>query len=387
MTRNGKTVLFTATQQLSPEDHDESTDVYRWDENEGSPTLTVVSQANGQGDTDACNASWAGKCSVVLLDTERDDKSGFGPAAYKNVIVPGSDTKYGAESGAVVFFSPENLDGTAPLNGKNFYLARDGEVQYIATFASGQKVDRIQVSPDGAHVGFATRAQLTSYDNDGLREMYTYDAKTREIACASCIPSGEPPTVNVEASQNGSFMADDGRVFFATSDALVPTDVDFFGLPDIYEFVEGRPQLISSGFATNAKAPGGAALFVAKTLGLEGVSANGVDVYFSTTDTLVPQDQNGRFAKIYDARTNGGFPPVEEAAPCVAADECHGPGAATPEPLQVGTGSNLTGGNLTPEVQATKKKSGKPKGRCGKRKRVKRAVKKRTCSGKGRKSR
>jgi hypothetical protein len=385
MTRDGETVLFTATQQLAAEDHDESADVYRWDENGGAPTLTVVSQGNGQGDTDACNSSWAGNCSVVLLDTDRDEKSGFGPAAYKNVLVPGTDTKYGAESGAVVFYSPENLEGTAPLNGKNLYLARGGEVQYITTFGSNERVDRIQVSPDGGHVGFTTKAQLTTYDNDGLREMYTYDAETKELACASCIPSGELPTTDVEASMNGPFMSDDGRVFFATSDALVPTDVDFFKLPDVYEYVEGRPQLISSGFATNAKAPGGAALFVAKTLGLEAVSANGADVYFSTTDTLVPQDENGRFAKIYNARTNGGFPPPEEPEPCVAADECHGPGAATPEPLQIGTGSHVTGGNLTPEAEK-KKKAGKSKGRCAKKKRAKRGAK-RTCSGKGRKNR
>ncbi len=38
-----------------------------------------------------------------------------------------------------------------------------------------------------------------------------------------------------------------------------------------------------------------------------GVSPNGVDVYFSTFDTLVPQDLNGAFLKFYDARTGGGF--------------------------------------------------------------------------------
>ena len=38
-----------------------------------------------------------------------------------------------------------------------------------------------------------------------------------------------------------------------------------------------------------------------------GVSPNGVDVYFATFDTLVPQDLNGAFLKFYDARTGGGF--------------------------------------------------------------------------------
>ncbi len=43
-------------------------------------------------------------------------------------------------------------------------------------------------------------------------------------------------------------MADDGRAFFATEDSLVPRDKngDIF---DVYEYVGGRPQLISSGLA------------------------------------------------------------------------------------------------------------------------------------------
>jgi hypothetical protein len=391
MSRNGQRVLFSATQQLAPEDNDESADVYRWEENGGAPTLSVLSQANGEGDSDECDASWTSGCSVVLLDTERDELTGFGGPLYINVVLAGSDTKYGATSGAVAFFSPENLGGAAPLNGKNLYLATGGQVKYIATFGSTQAISRIQVAPDGKHVGFLTAAQLTSYDNAEYKEMYTYDAETEEILCASCNPSGLPPTADVEASQNGSFMADDGRVFFATSDPLVPTDVDVFKLPDVYEYVDGRPQLISSGVAANAKAPGGAGLFVAKTLGLEAVSANGIDVYFSTTDSLVPQDENGRFAKIYTARTNGGFAAPEELAPCVAADECHGPGAAAPEALQIGTGSPTTGGNLTPEKtkkakkKKAKKKKSKKKNKANRCAKTKRSGKK-ACSN-GRKSR
>ena len=71
--------------------------------------------------------------------------------------------------------------------------------------------------------------------------MYTYDPETGTIRCASCIPTGTPPTImrfeppgfrainttsDVLASQSGPFMSDDGRVAFATSDALVPQDTD-----------------------------------------------------------------------------------------------------------------------------------------------------------------
>ena len=60
--------------------------------------------------------------------------------------------------------------------------------------------------------------------------------------------------------------------------------------------------------------------------------ANGLDAYFSTYETLVGQDQNGEYLKFYDARTGGGFPYVPPAAPCEAADECHGEGSSPPTP-------------------------------------------------------
>jgi hypothetical protein len=76
------------------------------------------------------------------------------------------------------------------------------------------------------------------------------------------------------------------------------------------------------------------------------VSADGVNVYFATFDTMVGQDENGQFLKFYDARTGGGFPFISPPAPCAAADECHGPGSSAPELPPIGTGNDLgVGGN------------------------------------------
>ena len=149
------------------------------------------------------------------------------------------------------------------------------------------------MSPNDTHMAFLTASKITSYENAGYLEMYSYEPASGKIVCVSCIPDGAPPTSNVEASDNGLFMTNDGRTFFSTADALVPQDTD--GIRDVYEYVEGRPQLISSG--TGSKEVG---LTVVGTglskIGLIGVSANGTDVYFSTYDTLVARDHNGRFA-------------------------------------------------------------------------------------------
>jgi hypothetical protein len=165
-------------------------------------------------------------------------------------------------------------------------------------------------------------------------------------------------------------MSDDGRTFFSTTEALVPFDTD--GIRDVYEYVNGRPQLISSGTAQQDTWGGGLLIYPPMTTGLEGVSADGVDAYFSTFDTLTPQDHNGEFIKIYDARTGGGFPVEEPPPPCKAADECHGAGSATPASPQVGTGANLgsTGNVAAPKKKPKKCKKGfaKKHGKCVKKK-------------------
>jgi hypothetical protein len=157
-------------------------------------------------------------------------------------------------------------------------------------------------------------------------------------------------------------MSDDGRVFFSTRDPLVPADTD--GMYSVYEYVDGRPQLISSGVSVQDYFPGllnvlFGPLWDPTYTGLESVSADGRDVFFSTYDTLVPQDHNGQFLKIYDARTDGGFPYQVPLLPCTAADECHDPTNGAPQDPEVGSGGVLSGGNVQEVKKRTVKKARK----------------------------
>jgi hypothetical protein len=171
----------------------------------------------------------------------------------------------------------------------------------------------------------------------------------------------------VAAAASGLFMTDDGRTFYSTKDALVPFDTD--GLFDTYEYVDGRPQLISSGTANQDTWGGALILFPESTIGLEGVSADGVDVFFSTFQTLVPEDGNGEFIKFYDARTGGGFAATAGPPPCQAADECHGTGSSVAPPPQVGTSAPLgSTGNVKAKKKKHKKKHHKKKHKKHKRK-------------------
>ena len=155
-------------------------------------------------------------------------------------------------------------------------------------------------------------------------------------------------------------MADDGRTFFATKDSLVPRDKNGT-ITDVYEYVGGRPQLISGALAARDFTGESEVLGLfarPETTGLEAVSRDGTDVYFSTFDTLVDEDHNGQFVKFYDARTNGGFAQPPMSAPCAAADECHGADSSPPTPPTITSGTTSDrAATCLQEKQAKKKKA------------------------------
>ncbi|HEY7257110.1 MAG TPA: hypothetical protein VH476_10560 [Solirubrobacterales bacterium] len=330
MTADGTRVFFTSPEQLTGEDTDNSVDLYMWSQ-EGD-RLTLISKggegAEGSGNSDACSASWISGCGIAPV---------MGSALTDNSVAAGS--------GEVYFYSPEQLDGSKGLAGKeNLYVYREGRPQFVTALSpiggEAGPVTRMQVSPDGDHMAFVTASRVTSYNNNGLEEMYSYDPADRKVVCVSCRPDGEPPTVDIEASKMGLFMSNDGRTFFSTEDPLVPTDTN--AQQDVYEYVEGRPQLITTGTGTSQSKRGGFGGSGNKGQeGLAGVSADGINVYFSSRDVLVPQNHNGPFLAFYDARTDGGFAYEPPLAPCEAADECHGEGNPPPLPPTVASEGNL----------------------------------------------
>ena len=353
MAANGGTVYFTSDEQLTADDTDSVTDLYMWTE-EGNEVTRISTGFEGAGNQTSCGLS---SCAVEVVPSDLD--------AGGNTFT--RDTTYGSENRTIYFYSAEQLDGSRGIPGKkNLYTFHNGRVQFVATFENSTAPVRMNVSPDGRYMAMLSKAQLTSYSNLSYRQMYAYNADSRRILCVSCRPDGAPPGSDAEASKDGLFMTADGRVFFATKDSLIPRDAN--GSRDVYEYSEGRPQLISSG----AGEGGGAVEFFGDEFatGLVGVSLDGTDVYFSTLDTLVPQDENGPFLKFYDARTNGGFTVTREAAPCAAADECHGRESPTAQQPLIGTGAALgTGGNLHPSSKRKRCRSKTGKKRCHSKKR------------------
>ncbi len=386
MTPDGSKVFFTSEEHLTAEDPGHGgAALYMWSENGGNPTLTLISKGESEapgapGNTAECHPAirkqfapvdeggahfegevpWTNSCGAVPISTY-----------YYSVLTGGaggngvSDSSISA-NGDIYFYSPEQLEGGKGVPGQqNLYDYRGGRARYVTTLKPESKctktnregedtictpepVLRIDVSPTDSHMAFVTGSRLTSYDNAGHLEMYSYTPASGNLVCDSCNPDGRPATADVGASQDGLFMTDDGRAFFSTTESLVPRDTNVG--PDVYEFVDGRPQLITPGTGTSSANSALFSLAASTQLpGLVGVSANGTDVYFSTFDILTSEDHNGNFFKFYDARTDGGFPQAPPAPPCAAAEECHGPGAEAPQPTLQGTAASLSGGNAGPE--------------------------------------
>jgi DNA-binding beta-propeller fold protein YncE len=298
-----------------------------------------------------------------------------------------------------------------------------------------------RVSPNGQWLAFMSQGSLTGYDNrDAVsgepdEEVYLYDGETGQLACASCNPTGARPhgrkyqltgraegistiplvggfkewpgntwlAANVpawtEGGQVGSddlysnqprYLSNSGRLFFNSSDALVPKDVN--EQEDVYEYEpEGVPagahacsaaaasgsevykpaqpfdaegqkgeegagcvSLISSGTS-----PDESAFLDASESGGEGphgeeLQEGGGDVFFLTASHLQPQDVEDGNA-IYDAHEctteSPCLTPPSSAPPCETAEGCRG--APAPQPGIYGAPPSATFnglGNLTPTV-------------------------------------
>ena len=238
---------------------------------------------------------------------------------------------------------------------KNLYVWHEGVTTFIATL---DLVDHGfgQVSPDGTWFAFESIKSLTGYDNATavglpLEEVFLYNAASNQLACASCNPSGEAPThfspdgganmANIEADAAPRYLSDGGRLFFQTGEALVPSDTN--GQLDVYEYEDGRVYLISSGTSSREST-------------FTGASEDGGDVFFRSSQALVPQDNQEGMDALYDARIEGGFPVVASPSPCATADACRTP--VSPQPSIYGAPSSQTfsgAGNLVPSVPSAVK--------------------------------
>jgi hypothetical protein len=293
----------------------------------------------------------------------------------------------GAEEGSYVYFvaagalAPGAVSGTCEPEtishnktkgtGCKLYMYHDGAITFIATLSSldeqggtlgstaedwsGPSQRTAEVSPNGRYVAFDSNYELNREGTlggvkefPGGAEIFRYSAESGELTCVSCLsptpsePDGHPlpgmalNLVSTQEAPNGAngqrYTLNNGRVLFDTPNRLAPQDID--EQPNVYEWDPvGIGSCTTSSEQFRALSNGCVGLISGGTSKvsestLADASGNGSDVFFTTSQSLVPQDQD-EITDLYDAREGGGFPPPPEAA-CAVESACPGPIGAPP---------------------------------------------------------
>jgi hypothetical protein len=245
-------------------------------------------------------------------------------------------------------------------------------VRHGVTQSEVRDYEDFQTTPSGRFAAFPTKMPLeASFNNGGHTEVYRYDDSGRELVCVSCNPTNALAIGDASLAAKGLSLVDDGTIFFNTTDAIAPRDLN--GKKDAYEYGKAPDgdeelQLISTGVSPFDSS-------------LLGASSDGKDAFFFTRDTLVPQDENGSLVKLYDARAGGGFEFVPAAIPCKASDECHGPGTEPAPSPGISTLKGSSGNHAGPKAKTCKGKRVRRNGRCVKPRKHKKASKRASKTG------
>ncbi len=257
------------------------------------------------------------KLTDLTVDTNPEDKE-FG-TNIQQVVGHTEDFSF------VYFIARGNLAAGGVSGAENLYVWHDGQIDFIASgpVASGGGGYWFYNTPDGRYAAFELTDMPTAYDNvnpkthEPMSEVFKYTYKGA-LECVSCRPSAVPPIAGSNIS--GRAISEDGsKVFFYTSDAILPESTD--GLLRIYEYSGGQVQMVSPQDAD------------ADTT-LIGTSVSGDDLFFQTIGELTPGKQ-GKVSAIYDARVGAVNPPAPD--PGCQGENCRSTPTVRPNPVSPGS--------------------------------------------------
>jgi len=261
----------------------------------------------------------------------------------------------------------------------------------IGVFIGDRNVRKTSwLSSDGETLLFRSQTRLGEYDNHETAELYRYQAG-EGIHCVTCNPSGAAPsgppslgTINPSALvppkstavSSRNFAAGGSRIFFESTDALVPADTNGEGacssvgsstqaFPrclDVYEWEAAGTGSCSEGGEAFSPLNGGCIYLLSTgksdwaSIFLD-ASESGNDAFFYTREGLVGQDKD-ELLDVYDARVDGGIP-SQNTAPaqdCESSEACHGPVPAPPVGDSAGSGSFVGPPNPKPKPKPRHKR-------------------------------
>lgn len=391
--------------------------VFFTDGEPGKADLYVCEMVEDSPGAPACNLSdlttngsgGAGVLGVVVPASDEDSYAYFfangvlteEPNAEQEVATPG-------DCGG-------NIPGTCNLYVRHYNEAsKEWEApMFIASVSSEDRPDwsgnldktPTRVSPNGEYVAFMSERSLTHYDNIDVsggqpdEEVYLYKAPTADapsgrLVCVSCNPTGERPSgvfdpttaenpkgllIDTQRIWNSAgrwlagvvpgwtgmalrsaryqsrYLSDSGRMFFESSDSLVPQATN--GLMDVFEYEpEGVGDCASSSSNFSETTQGCLGLISSGSSGEESAfldaSENGEDAFLLTSARLVSGDQDTAF-DVYDAHLCSDAvpcpPEIVSSPPCETADSCRDAPLLQSPVFEAPASATFSGpGNLTP---------------------------------------
>ncbi len=306
---SGSVVYFLSNGQLTDDDDDAFTDLYRFAFNRADDGGTLTRISEDLGDSADLNNR------VALVSASQDGE-------------------------VVYFLSYVALGGDGTTGSPNLYVYDHGDLSFVATVAPDDslaaqspynfyntdtaRIPQVRVTPDGETLVLQSAANLTAFDAGGRSEIYRYELGSAAPTCISCgivggAARGDASLVDSTRAPSNSLpnnLSDDGSaVVFQTQDALVAADDN--GVQDVYEWRDGAVTLISGGHGSEPS------IFLNAS-----EDAEKHDIFFVTSDQLAWSDIDTAY-DLYTARIGGGFP-APPAPPVECASDCQGPFAAVP---------------------------------------------------------
>ena len=259
---DGTRVFFTTTESLLPQDTDNALDVYSRDL-DGSLRLL----SDGSADPDPNAGTFFG-----------------------GVSADGARVFFGARERLVEEDTDTATDVYSRDVGGSLRLLSDGPLNADPE----DDADIVGVSADGAHVFFETTERLLPLeDTDRVDDVYSRDLDGSPLLLSDDVSADTDPE---DSANFGGVSADGARVFFETTERLVPqedTDTDW----DVYSReLDGSLRLLSDGTADPD--PPASAFF-------GGVSADGARVFFTAEERLLPDEDGDAAVDVYEREADG----------------------------------------------------------------------------------
>jgi hypothetical protein len=369
---DGSKVFFTSEQQLLPKAKGNTLYEYDFDAGDPHERLTVIApEVGGVAGISEDGGRVYFESSAVLsvgANGNGEEPQLVGQNLYVYDTVAGGKPVFVAQDAGnervthdgtfLVFESSRHISGTNDTSVIPQLFEYDADTGVIARVSVGQ-------SAPGGYECETTHVAEEGFNCDG-------NATSGSYQLPYSLAEGEGIKWAPTNPTSGLAVAKDGTVEFESAIALTPLAIP--GKENVYEYRGGEVYLISPGSEeVSTDYEGGSRLL--------GIDESGQDVFFSTTEGLLPQDTDTQ-TSWYDARENGGFPRPLEASAC-AGSSCQG--ALTPTPVLPTPGGSATavgGGNLAPlpapvvkPKPAVKCKKGdvKKNGKCVKKPKAKKA--------------